>query len=337
MDASIRARCKSLEARIRELEAENQNLRLKLAGREKMEVLGEKKEKKSAEGAQMAPVVPSAHTHGLSLEQVRRYGRQLVLKEIGVEGQSRICKAKVLVVGAGGLGCPACLYIAGAGVKKLGIVDGDYVDSSNLHRQIIYGESTLGMLKAQAARKRCLDLNPSVDCEAICEKFTEKNALKLAKGYDIILDCTDNVKTRYLIAETGEILGIPTVMGAAQRVDGQVCILGDGGPCYRCLYPDPMSRTEARCSDVGVLGIVPGIIGCLQALLCLRWISFDPKTTRGERRKLIVFDAKNLGYHSIPLPGRRPGCPCCDPKERKKLEKKALKSTQNKTSDEAKP
>jgi len=178
----------------------------------------------------------------------------------------------VLVVGAGGLGSTACLYMAAAGVHTLGVVDHDIIEMSNLHRQIIYSAKWVGQSKAKMAARRCKELNPKINVKAYPHALDEKNAFNLAQEYDILLDCTDNTKSRYLIGRAASKFRKPVVMGAAQRMDGQVALLGHGGPCYRCMYPNPKSRVEARCSDTGVLGVIPGIVGCLQALMALNWI-----------------------------------------------------------------
>ena len=207
-------------------------------------------------------------------EEVTRYSRQLLLPEVGKEGQAKLKAAKVLVIGAGGLGCPALQYLAGAGVGTLGIIDDDIVAESNLHRQILYGSSDIGQYKALAAKARLQDLNPYIEITAYPERLTTQNALTLFENYDIILDGSDNFSTRYLVNDASLLTDTPLVYGAVYKFQGQVAVFNDqGGPSYRCLFPEPPAPGDApSCSEIGVLGVTPGIIGTLQANEALKMI-----------------------------------------------------------------
>ncbi len=196
-----------------------------------------------------------------------RYHRQIILEEIGVTGQNKINNAKVLVIGAGGLGCPILQYLTAAGVGTLGIIDFDTVDISNLHRQILYGTSTLGKNKAVAAKERLEDLNPDINIIAYPEQLTTKNAISIFENYDIIVDGSDNFSTRYLVNDASIITGKPLVYGAIFKFEGQVSVFNyQNGPSYRCLFPEPpKAGSVPNCSEIGVLGVLPGIIGSMQA------------------------------------------------------------------------
>ncbi len=196
-----------------------------------------------------------------------RYQRQIILPEIGVSGQEKLDNAKVLVIGAGGLGCPILQYLAAAGVGTLGIIDFDTVDISNLHRQILYGTQSLGKNKALAAKKRLEDLNPDINILAYPERLTTTNALTIFGQYDIIVDGSDNFATRYLVNDACVITNKPLVYGAIFKFEGQVSVFNyQNGPSYRCLFPDPpKAGSVPSCSEIGVLGVLPGIIGSLQA------------------------------------------------------------------------
>ncbi len=196
-----------------------------------------------------------------------RYSRHIVLSEVGQKGQEKLSKAKVLVVGAGGLGCPVLQYLVAAGIGTLGIIDFDVVEESNLQRQILFGTSSLGMNKAMAAKFRLEDLNPTITLKAYPEKLTSNNALGLFSGYDIIVDGTDNFTTRYLINDAAIVMNKALVYGAIYKFEGQVSVFNyQNGPSYRCLFPTPPKEgTVPNCSEVGVLGVLTGIIGCMQA------------------------------------------------------------------------
>jgi len=198
---------------------------------------------------------------------MERYQRHIVLSEVGQEGQNKLSNAMVLVVGAGGLGCPALQYLAGAGIGTLGIIDFDVVEESNLQRQILFGTSSIGQNKALVAKKRLEDLNPTIKIIAYPEKLTTKNAMELFKSYDIIVDGTDNFATRYLINDMAILAYKPVVYGAIYKFEGQVSVFNyKNGPSYRCLFPNPPKEgSVANCSEVGVIGVLPGIIGSMQA------------------------------------------------------------------------
>lgn len=196
-----------------------------------------------------------------------RYNRHIILSEIGQEGQDKLSSAKVLVVGAGGLGCPVLQYLTAAGVGTIGIIDFDVVEISNLQRQVLFGTSSIGKNKAIAAKERLLDLNNSISINTYTEKLTYKNALSLFNQYDIVVDGTDNFETRYLINDAAIITGKPLVFGAIYKFEGQVSVFNyKEGPSYRCVFPKPPKKDAVpNCSEIGVLGVLPGIIGSMQA------------------------------------------------------------------------
>lgn len=222
---------------------------------------------------------------------MNRYNRHIILSEVGQEGQNKLLKAKVLVVGAGGLGCPALQYMAAGGIGTIGIIDFDVVEESNLQRQILFGTSSLGINKALASKNRLEDLNPTINIKAYPEKLTHKNALELFMKYDIIVDGTDNFSTRYLINDASIITNKPVVYGAIYKFEGQVSVFNyQNGPSYRCLFPTPPKEgSVANCSEVGVLGVLPGIIGVMQANEVIKIILEFEDILSG---KLFCFNAK---------------------------------------------
>jgi molybdopterin/thiamine biosynthesis adenylyltransferase/rhodanese-related sulfurtransferase len=232
---------------------------------------------------------------------MNRYSRHIVLPEIGQNGQDKLSKAKVLVIGAGGLGCPALQYLTAAGIGTLGIVDFDLVEESNLQRQVLYGTSTLGMNKATAAKERLQDLNPTICIHAIAEKLTSGNALELFKEYDIILDGTDNFATRYLINDASILTNKPVVYGGIYKFEGQVSVFNyQNGPSYRCLFPDiPKEGSIPNCSDIGVLGVLPGIIGSMQANEVIKIILDFGNVLTG---KLCCYNAKTSKTTTFTIP-----------------------------------
>lgn len=207
-------------------------------------------------------------------KKLSRYSRHIILSEVGQIGQDKLTQAKVLVVGAGGLGCPILQYLAAAGIGTLGIVDFDIIEESNLQRQILFGMSTLGKNKALAAKERLEDINPTISITAYPERLTAKNAVSLFNKYDIIVDGTDNFTTRYLINDASLITNKPLVYGAIYKFEGQVSVFNyQNGPSYRCIFPTPpKAGSVANCSEVGVLGVLPGIIGSMQANEVLKLI-----------------------------------------------------------------
>ncbi len=222
-----------------------------------------------------------------------RYNRHIILSEIGQKGQDKISTAKVLVIGAGGLGCPILQYLAAAGIGNIGVIDFDVVDISNLQRQILYGTSTLGKNKAEAAKARLEDLNNDISIKAYPEKLTHKNALNLFEAYDIIVDGSDNFETRYLVSDACIIANKPLVFGAIYKFEGQVSVFNyKNGPSYRCLFPEaPEKGTVPNCSEIGVLGVLPGIIGTMQANEVLKIILELGNTLSG---KLFCYNALTL-------------------------------------------
>lgn len=229
-----------------------------------------------------------------------RYNRHIILSEVGPQGQQKIATAKVLVVGAGGLGCPVLQYLAAAGVGTIGIIDHDIVEESNLQRQVLFGTSSIGSNKALAAKKRLEDLNPTIEINAFFEMLTPKNALSLFENYDIIVDGTDNFETRYLINDAAIITNKPVVYGAIYKFEGQVSVFNfDNGPSYRCLFPNPPQQGAVpNCSEIGVIGVLPGIIGTMQANEVLKIILGFDNVLSG---KLLCYDSKATSSHILKI------------------------------------
>jgi molybdopterin/thiamine biosynthesis adenylyltransferase/rhodanese-related sulfurtransferase len=229
-----------------------------------------------------------------------RYARQVALPELGVAGQEKLRAASVLIVGAGGLGSPAALYLAAAGVGTLGLVDCDRVDATNLHRQILYGTSDVGRPKLDAARERLADLNPDVNVVTHHARLASDNALDILRDYDVIIDGTDNFPTRYLVNDACVLLGKPNVYGSIFRFDGQVSVFATAdGPCYRCLYPEPPPpHLVPSCAEGGVLGVLPGVVGSLQATETIKLITGVGETLAG---RLLLFDALRTTFRTMKL------------------------------------
>lgn len=251
---------------------------------------------------------------GFSSEEVERYSRQMLLPQVGVSGQSRIKKARILIVGVGGLGCPATLYLAGAGVGTLGFVDrpGDVVERSNLHRQIAHTTTRVGCDKVQSAITAASTLNPHVEFQTH-DSFTEKNGVSIASNYDVVLDCTDNVRSRYLINDACVQAGKPLVSGSAIGLDGQLTVygLGEDSPCYRCVFPEPPPPAcVGSCDAAGVLGPVPGTIGTLMALEALKIIG-QLKSTEPLTGRLLLFDGASMQFRTVRLRSKHPNCVVC--------------------------
>ncbi len=245
----------------------------------------------------------------LSQEEIRRYLRHLVLPEIGVGGQRRMKAARVLVVGAGGLGSPVLLYLAAAGVGAIGVVDADVVSFTNLQRQIVHGEASLGRPKVESARDRLHDLNAEVDVSTHNEVFTSATAERIASGYDMVVDGTDNFPTRYLINDVCLKLGIPFVYGAIFRMEGQLSVFcAEDGPCYRCVFPNPPPPDSVMtCEEAGVLGVVPGTIGTLQATEAMKLILKLGSPLVG---RLLVYSADEMRFETVSVE-KNPECPIC--------------------------
>jgi len=235
----------------------------------------------------------------------------LTLGEVGLPGQERLARARVLLVGAGGLGSPAALYLAAAGVGTIGIVDADLVDLTNLQRQILHGTAAIGQAKTESARERLRDLNPHVDVIPHPVRLTSENALALLGNYDITLDGSDNFPTRYLVNDASVLAGKPYVYGSIFRFDGQVSVFGaPAGPCYRCLFSEPPPPDLVpNCAEAGVLGVLPGLVGSLQALEAIKWILGIGESMVG---RLLLVDALRLQFREIAL-RKDPACAMCGP------------------------
>jgi molybdopterin/thiamine biosynthesis adenylyltransferase/rhodanese-related sulfurtransferase len=255
-----------------------------------------------------SPAAQPAAT-SLSNEEILRYSRHLIMPEVGMEGQLKLKNAKVLLIGTGGLGAPLGLYLAAAGVGKLGLVDFDVVDFTNLQRQIAFGTADVGKSKAQAARARLSDLNPDIQIEAFETQLTSANALELFKDFDIIVDGTDNFPTRYLVNDACILLGKPNVYGSIFRFEGQITVFGmPDGPCYRCLYPEPPPPgLVPSCAEGGVLGVLPGIVGSIQAMETIKLILGRGDSLVG---RLLLFDALGMKFRELKL-RKNPNCPMC--------------------------
>ena len=245
----------------------------------------------------------------LSHAEMLRYSRHLLLPEVGVSGQRKLKAARVLTVGAGGLGSPLSLYLAAAGVGTIGIVDFDVVDLTNLQRQIVHGTSTLGQPKLDSAAARLTDLNPNVRIERHETRLSAQNALEILREYDIVVDGTDNFPTRYLVNDACVLLGKPNVYGSIFRFEGQASVFyAEEGPCYRCLYSEPPPPgLVPSCAEGGVLGVLPGIIGSIQALETIKWIIGAGNSLLG---RLLLFDALKLRFRELEL-RKDPDCPLC--------------------------
>ncbi len=245
----------------------------------------------------------------LSHEEILRYSRHLILPDVGVEGQRKLKAARVLLVGAGGLGSPAALYLAAAGVGTIGLVDFDVVDKTNLQRQILHGTSAVGTPKLDSARARIQDLNPNVQVETFETRLTSENALAIIREFDIVADGTDNFPTRYLVNDACVLLGKPNVYGSIFRFEGQASVFyAKAGPCYRCLYAEPPPPgLVPSCAEGGVLGVLPGIIGSIQAMETIKLIVGAGEPLIG---RLLLFDALRLEFRELKLE-KDPDCPVC--------------------------
>ena len=253
----------------------------------------------------------------LTADELKRYGRHLVLSEVGVEGQKKLKSARVLLVGAGGLGSPAALYLAAAGVGTLGLVDFDAVEITNLQRQVIHGTKDIGRLKLDSASDRIRDINPHVHVERYDTALTSQNALEIAREYDVIVDGTDNFPTRYLVNDTCVILGKPNAFGSVLRFEGQASVFAASeGPCYRCLFREPPpAGLVPSCAEAGVLGVLPGLIGTIQATETVKLILGTGKPLIG---RLLLIDALTMQFRSIQV-RRDPECPACGTREIREL------------------
>ena len=245
----------------------------------------------------------------LSEDDMQRYARHIILPEVGEKGQQKLVKGRVLLVGVGGLGCPTALYLAAAGVGKIGLVDADVVDKSNLQRQVLFGESDVGRPKVEAARDKLSDLNSSLDVVTHYELLTSHNAFDVMDGYDIIVNGCDNFPTRYLVNDAAVMKSKPVVDGSIFRFEGQATVYVPGeGPCYRCLYPAPPPPGEVpSCAEGGVLGVLPGTVGLMQATEVVKMILGEGKSLVG---RVLLYDAMEMKFRELKL-RKDPECPVC--------------------------
>jgi adenylyltransferase/sulfurtransferase len=255
---------------------------------------------------------PGREAGSLSHPELVRYSRHLALPEVGVAGQERLRAARVLLIGAGGLGSPAALYLGAAGVGTIGIVDFDVVDATNLQRQVLHGTPDIGRPKLDSARDRLAALNPHVTVQPHATRLTSANARGIIADYDVVVDGTDNFPTRYLANDACALEGKPLVYGSIFRFEGQASLFDAAtGPCYRCLYPEPPPPgLVPSCAEGGVLGVLPGIIGSIQALEAIKWILGAGESLRG---RLLLFDALRLRFRELAL-RKDPECPLCGPR-----------------------
>jgi sulfur-carrier protein adenylyltransferase/sulfurtransferase len=247
----------------------------------------------------------------LSHAEILRYSRHLLIPEVGLAGQRKLKGSSALIIGTGGLGSPVALYLAAAGIGRLGLVDYDVVDASNLQRQVIHGTSTVGKLKVESARDKLVDLNPGIQVDIYNEPFTSENALRIAADYDILLDGTDNFPTRYLTNDVAVFLGKPNVYASIYRFDGQLSVFyAKEGPCYRCLFPEPPPPgLVPSCAEGGVLGVLPGTIGTLQATEALKVLLGIGQPMIG---RLLLYNALDMSFDFVKLK-KNPKCRVCGP------------------------
>ncbi|MDO8502407.1 MAG: molybdopterin-synthase adenylyltransferase MoeB [Gemmatimonadaceae bacterium] len=260
---------------------------------------------------------PDSSLPQLSGDELRRYGRHLVLPAVGTQGQRKLKAARVLLVGVGGLGSPAALYLAAAGVGTIGMVDFDVVDITNLHRQVIHGTSDIGRPKLDSAADRIRDVNPNVHVEQFDTALSSENALAIARDFDVIVDGTDNFPTRYLVNDTCVILGKPNAFGSVLRFEGQASVFATpDGPCYRCLFREPPpAGLVPSCAEAGVLGVLPGLVGIIQATEAIKLILGRGEPLIG---RLLLIDALSMQFRTIEL-RRDPQCPACGTHEIREL------------------
>jgi adenylyltransferase/sulfurtransferase len=245
----------------------------------------------------------------LNAEEIKRISRHLIMPEVGMDGQRRIKQGSVLCIGAGGLGSPAAMYLAAAGVGRIGIVDFDVVDYSNLQRQLLHTTPDVGISKLQSAKNKINALNPHVQVDTYEEALSSENAMRLFKGYDVILDGTDNFPTRYLVNDACVLMGIPNAYGSIFRFEGQASVFATkDGPCYRCLYPEPPPPgLVPSCAEGGVLGVLPGVIGVIQATESIKLLTGVGNPLIG---RFMIYDALNMKFRELKL-RKDPDCPVC--------------------------
>jgi adenylyltransferase/sulfurtransferase len=256
--------------------------------------------------------IPVHATADLTHEEIRRYSRHLIMPEVGIEGQRKLKSASVLLIGTGGLGSPLALYLAAAGIGRIGLVDYDIVDETNLQRQVIHGQAAVGKLKVESAKGRMLDINPHLQVDLYNEPLTSENALRLFEPYDVIIDGTDNFPTRYLVNDACVKLGKPNVYGSIFRFEGQLSVFypaaGDHAPCYRCMFPEPPPPgLVPSCAEGGVLGILPGTIGTMQATEGIKLILGIGEPMIG---RMLLYDALEMSFTKLKV-RKNPACPVC--------------------------
>ena len=270
-----------------------------------------------AHGASQVPLPKADSSLAFSPDELVRYGRHLALPEFGVAGQERLKAARVGVIGLGGLGSPAAMYLAAAGVGTIGLIDGDRVDLSNLQRQVLYGNEDVGQLKVDVAARRLSSMNPEVSVQRVPLRLDSSNALDVLEDFDVVLDGSDNFPTRYLVNDATVLLGIPSVHGSVLRFEGRVSVFGTrDGPCYRCLYPEPPPPGVVRdCQDAGVLGVLPGLVGVLQATEVIKTICHLGESLAG---RLLIVDGLGLRFQTFRI-SRNPDCPMCATRQIREL------------------
>lgn len=249
-------------------------------------------------------------TRGFTVEEVQRYARHIILPGVGTEGQRKLLEAKVLVIGTGGLGSPISMYLAAAGVGTIGLVDFDVVDLSNLQRQIVHGTSDVGRPKVESARDTLLELNPGIEVVTYDTLLTSENAFEVLEPWDVVIDGTDNFPVRYLANDATQMLGKPLVYGSIYQFEGQATVFmpGPETPCYRCLFPQPPPPgTVPSCAEGGVFGVLPGIVGCIQATEAIKLITGLGETLEG---RLLIFDALTMEFQTVRLRWDA-DCPVC--------------------------
>ena len=253
----------------------------------------------------------------LSADERQRYARQITLPEIGEKGQERLRAARVLIVGAGGLGSPVALYLAAAGIGTLGLVDFDAVDITNLHRQLLHGTRDVGRPKVDSARDRLGDVNPHVAIETHEVSLTSTNAIPVISAYDMVVDASDNFPTRYLVNDACVLSGVRAIYGSVERFEGQVSVFGaPDGPCYRCLFREPPPpNLIPTCAEAGVFGVLPGLVGIIQATEVIKLITGVGDTLTG---RLLIVDAKRMRFRTIEV-RKDPACPLCGTREQRAL------------------
>ena len=245
---------------------------------------------------------------GLDATQLDRYARHVIMDDVGPDGQARLLDGSALVVGAGGLGSPVCPYLAAAGVGRLGIADGDDVELSNLQRQVLHGTDDVGRPKVDSAAETVTTINPDVTVDRYPERVTSETAPALVADYDVVVDASDNFPTRFLLNDACVLADTPLVHGAIYRFEGQATTIADGGPCYRCLFPEaPPAGEIPDCAEAGVLGVLPGTIGAIQATEAVKLLLDVGDSLAG---RLLVYDAAGLSMETVPI-RRTPDCPVC--------------------------